>query len=124
MHIAEKRPGAPRRGRRGRGAVVCGAVLTMVAGMAIVVAWTAPAGAGTGSFPGASAIACPSASDCFAVGQGYAYPSYSADIVATTDAGTTWTPQTVPSGVGVLLRIACPSTSDCFAVGPNGSGEV
>jgi hypothetical protein len=40
-------------------------------------------------------------------------------IVATTDAGTTWTSQTTPSGVANLNGASCGSTSVCEAVGLN-----
>jgi photosystem II stability/assembly factor-like uncharacterized protein len=60
-------------------------------------------------------LACPSTSDCFAVGEDSS--DTLAVLLATTDAGTTWTTQSIPSGLAFLLGIACPSTSDCYAVG-------
>ena len=42
-------------------------------------------------------------------------------IIATTDGGSTWVGQTVPSEAGLSLEtVSCPSTSECLAVGfPN-----
>ncbi|MHB1547629.1 MAG: WD40/YVTN/BNR-like repeat-containing protein, partial [Acidimicrobiales bacterium] len=65
---------------------------------------TGPTGVGT-----LAAVACPSTSDCTAVGYG--------SIVTTTDGGITWTSERVPSGVEYLNGIACFSVSDCTAVG-------
>ncbi len=57
-----------------------------------------------------NAVACPSTSDCIAVGDGI--------IATTTNGGRTWTSENpVDEGVDVLSAIACPSTSDCTAVG-------
>ena len=84
---------------------------------------TVPAGLGS-----LSGVACPSASECTAVGgtsNTNGGPASGA-IIATTDGGTTWRGQTIPSGVAYLRGVACPSTSGCTAVGsgPAGSGLV
>ena len=74
---------------------------------------------------GLNDIACPSTGECIAVGSqldvsdagvGTAY--------ATTNGGTTWVSQTLPSGVEGLTDIACTSTSDCIAGGTNTSGAA
>jgi photosystem II stability/assembly factor-like uncharacterized protein len=54
--------------------------------------------------------ACPSTSTCFVVGNG---------IARTTNGGTSWTRQTVPSGTPDLTGISCSSTAICVAVGGN-----
>ncbi len=58
-------------------------------------------------------VACPSASDCFAVGG----TAYGAVILASTDGGSTWSSQSAPAGVATLASVACPSTTVCTAVG-------
>ncbi len=65
---------------------------------------TGPTGVGT-----LAAVACPSTSDCTAVGYN--------GIVATTDGGSAWADQTPPPEVGDLNGVACPSTLHCMAVG-------
>jgi photosystem II stability/assembly factor-like uncharacterized protein len=75
------------------------------------------------TFPGddqISSIACPSSSDCYAVGydrsgKGVAY--------ATRNGGKTWVQETLPSGAYDLLAIACPSRSTCVAAGRSLSGS-
>jgi len=57
-------------------------------------------------------IACPSTSDCYAVGDGV---HTEAEIVATTDGGATWEAETPPTGAGQLWAIACPSVDVCYA---------
>ena len=87
-------------------------------GAAPLAAWTSqtvPSGAG-----GLYGVACPSASDCSAVGGAGTLPGAGV-ILATTNGGTTWTSQTVPSGAGGLYGVACPSASDCSAVGGAGT---
>jgi hypothetical protein len=37
--------------------------------------------------------------------------------VATTDSGSSWSTQTIPSGTSLLHGIACPSAVTCYAVG-------
>jgi hypothetical protein len=44
-------------------------------------------------------------------------------IITTTDAGGTWTSQSVPAGVGELNSVTCQSSSDCDAVG-DGNGSA
>jgi photosystem II stability/assembly factor-like uncharacterized protein len=63
-----------------------------------------------------NAIACPSTTTCYAVGENSS-GSGGAIVLATTDSGTTWTTETVPSGTALLYGIACTSTTTCYAVG-------
>ena len=79
-------------------------------------------------------VSCPSAADCYTVGSDsniYTGGNSGDDaaILATTDGGTTWSPQAVPTGIAGLQGIACPTTSTCFAVGTDtveadGSGVI
>ena len=70
----------------------------------------------------ASELACADGDHCWVVGPS-GNTSAGVPIVAavTTDAGLTWTPQSIPSdeyaGAGGLTSIACPTTSRCVAVG-------
>src|SRR5690349_16636746 len=57
---------------------------------------------------GLDAVSCPTASRCWAVG--------GRTIVATTNAGVSWSLQTPPSGVTSLAAISCPDPSHCWAV--------
>jgi Putative Ig domain/Photosynthesis system II assembly factor YCF48 len=75
------------------------------------------------NFPSSSAssllaIACPSTSTCFVVGK--AISTSATMMFATTDGGTTWAFQSLPSGA-VLSGIACTSETTCVAVGGSGS---
>ena len=70
------------------------------------------------SAPYANGIACPSTTTCYAVGQN----ASGGVILATSNSGTTWTSQSVPSGSSDLIAVACPSVTTCYAVGQNSSG--
>lgn len=63
--------------------------------------------------PTPDVVSC-SALVCIAVG---------GSILATTDAGTTWTNHNLPAGVTSLDGVSCPSLSDCVAVGDDNSGH-
>lgn len=68
-----------------------------------------------------SAIACPTATHCIAVGerstgQG-ATASDVALVVVTADTGEHWANAPVPSSVGVPLDVACASITTCVVVG-------
>ena len=112
--------------------VVLGALLSILTTATVLTLGTGTAGATTGwqvdtsypAVPGATAVACPTASNCFAVGTNR---SGAGDILATTDGGTTWTSQSVPSGVTGLSGVACSSADSCFAVGSDsdlGTGVI
>ena len=62
-----------------------------------------------------SALACPSASVCFAVGA--SSRTQTGAVLSSTDGGVTWTAQSVPGNVRNLGGLACPSTTTCIAVG-------
>lgn len=105
--------------------IVVGALLTILTSLVVVPVGTASAQTVTGwtvnheypAVPGTWAVACPSTTTCYAVGHN---STSSADILATTDGGATWTNQTVPSGVASLDAVACPSPATCYAVGFGG----
>jgi photosystem II stability/assembly factor-like uncharacterized protein len=60
-----------------------------------------------------AALACPGATSCVAVGGS----GSAGAILATTDGGTAWSPQTPPAATPALAAVACPSASECLAVG-------
>lgn len=60
-----------------------------------------------------SSVACPSRSDCYAVGGN----NSNGIIFATDNQGYNWSPQTIPSGAIGLGGVTCPSANDCYAVG-------
>jgi photosystem II stability/assembly factor-like uncharacterized protein len=71
------------------------------------------------------AIACASATTCVAVGDmntGMGANDYSGVILGTSDGGSTWNRQAVPSGLVSVSSISCPSATTCFALGLNSSG--
>jgi len=57
-------------------------------------------------------IACPSPSECVAVGAQNLTLSLPV-LMVTTDAGAAWTSEPVPNNTGGLTAVSCPSTSDC-----------
>jgi hypothetical protein len=76
-----------------------------------------------------TALNCVSASLCWAVGStvGSAGAPNGAAIIATTNGGTTWVSQTIPSTVGFLSGIACSDHKRCTAVGqatPTSDGQA
>ena len=99
------------------------AVLGQAKGTALVSGKPAPGKVGE-----LGAVACADAQRCWAVGvpgPNDALPVGNATvIVATTDGGSTWTPQSVVGGyTPELSGIACPTKNDCIAVGSNGSSS-
>ena len=70
-------------------------------------------------------ISCWGTTDCWIVGNGTSGGTPQALILATTDGGRKWSPQSLPrTSVGTSLRTnghlfsnACPSRTDCWAVG-------
>ncbi len=70
------------------------------------------------TFPVVSALTC-AGSSCWAVGQIYTAGSQTsvAGIWVSTDGGTKWAAQVVPSGVGSLSAISCPTANVCVAGG-------
>lgn len=79
-----------------------------------------PAPTGTGALV---AVACPSASHCWAVGTTpeTVPPGGAAVIVATKDGGQAWRAQHVTGGsTPQLSGVSCPTVTNCLAVGSNG----
>lgn len=72
-------------------------------------------------------ISCPNISDCWAVGGEISISdsaiSVSGSVVATTDGGSTWNVQSLPSGTGILASISCTSSSTCWTVGADVTGS-
>ena len=66
-------------------------------------------------------ITCFNVTDCWAVGSSGTSPSTTQAVIATTDGGASWTPQTPPHSGGQLSSVACTSSLDCWAVGTNGT---
>jgi hypothetical protein len=63
---------------------------------------------------GFHAIACPSTTDCVAVGQA----TDGGGIVEVSDnGGASFTDEPVPAGLPALFGVACPDVTHCFAVG-------
>jgi hypothetical protein len=64
------------------------------------------------------AISCPSTSVCVATGHNDAVPE-SAVILGTSDSGTSWSNESLPTGQGItnLGGVACLTATDCDAVG-------
>ncbi len=99
------------------------AVLGEPEGVPLVTGQPAP-----GQIGQLGAITCASATHCWAVGvpgPNDTLPTGGATvIVATTDGGLVWTPQTVAGNyTPELSGVACATTSDCIAVGSNGSSS-
>ncbi len=72
------------------------------------------------------AVTCATAARCFAVGSTEATATVPSGpvLVATADGGRTWTPQTLPPGIGFLSDIACATARSCTAVGQSGGSGV
>jgi large repetitive protein len=72
-----------------------------------------PTSSAGGEFIG---VACPSTSDCVAVGQGG--PSQTSGLIeVSTDGGATFTDEPVPAGTPSLEGVTCIDTLHCLAVG-------
>jgi len=75
-------------------------------------------------------ISCADSTHCWIVGAtGAVNGSESAVILASTDGGATWSPQSFPSSTGLsanghLYSDACPTVTACWAVGTAGSTLV
>ena len=71
---------------------------------------------------GLGAVACPSPTECEAVGAGTR--RFAGVALLTTDGGATWTVQKLPPGTGGLAAVACPSASICQAGGLDASASA
>jgi photosystem II stability/assembly factor-like uncharacterized protein len=62
-------------------------------------------------------VTCSSSSVCLATGTVPTSPGHGAGAIAlSVDGGTTWTPSTLPTGIGILRDVTC-ATGICVAVG-------
>jgi hypothetical protein len=78
-----------------------------------------------------TAVTCASALRCWAVGStvGTAGAPNGAAVITTTNGGSTWVVQTIPTTVGYLSGISCSDRKHCTAVGQvsqtsNGQGAI
>jgi photosystem II stability/assembly factor-like uncharacterized protein len=62
-----------------------------------------------------TSVDCPTASDCWAVGNN--------TIVASTDGGVSWTTEAVEPSSTLFSGVACPTTATCYAVGSTSIGN-
>src|ERR1700677_1525048 len=62
-------------------------------------------------------VACPTATNCVAVGYAGSGGGYTPVAVHSTDGGTKWEAQTLPFSSGLLFGVACKTSLDCEAVG-------
>ena len=98
---------------------------TMPAGPATVVVATADGGMSWsaerivgGYTPELSGIACPTKSECIAVGSN----GLSSGVVVTTDdAGKHWLSATTPTGAVTMTSVECSSLADCVALVSSGT---
>jgi hypothetical protein len=74
-----------------------------------------------GSTPELSGIACPTPTDCMAVGSNGASIPGSGVVVTTVDAGTAWAPAAAPTNALTVTTVACASPSDCTAIVSDGT---
>ncbi len=79
---------------------------------------------GAGHGPGMDAVACPSAMECFAVGQTEPNDEYQRPVVFTSDGGMTWASQATSPADAQLNGIACVSAVSCWADGTGPDGAV
>jgi hypothetical protein len=73
----------------------------------------------------AVAVACPTATACWAVGStvGSGGAPNGAAVIATGDGGATWHAQPIPATVGFLSAIACITARQCVAMGQGQSTQ-
>ena len=76
---------------------------------------------------GLAAVACPSATECFAVGNATSTDGVGRPLVEAFD-GTAWSVVSLPAAVAGATEgldgVACPSTTSCFAVGRATQGST
>ena len=81
--------------------------------------WTNEDGAVPSGTTGLSAVACPTASDCFATGS----TAVGIGIIGTKDGGSSWTALTTFQGKN-LTGIACPNSTNCWTTGQTLLGPI
>jgi photosystem II stability/assembly factor-like uncharacterized protein len=64
-------------------------------------------------------VACPSATDCLSVGAAVnpTAGAYSGEILRSTDGGSSWTVDPLPTGTLAMADVTCPTPTRCLAVG-------
>jgi photosystem II stability/assembly factor-like uncharacterized protein len=70
--------------------------------------------------PSLTAIACPRAQECMAVGSNGALAP-SAIVLTTGDGGAIWNEVSIPAGAVVITGVACTSDHDCTVVASDGT---
>lgn len=129
------RRGAPRPAVRRGGSILAPISAALALALVVVPGGAASAGASTPkhrapppvvavgqpappSMYSATGVSCGDVRHCWAVGFGN---GSAAAIDATTNGGTTWNAQVVPTSVSVLAAVSCPDKLDCLAVGSAGA---
>lgn len=74
-----------------------------------------------GSTPQLSGVSCPAPADCMAVGSNGASLPGSGVVLATTDAGASWSPVAAPTAALTVLSVTCSSEASCLAVVNDGT---
>ena len=74
-----------------------------------------------GGTPQLSAVSCPTASACMAVGSNGASLPGSGVVVTTTDGGATWNAVTAPQNALVVSSVTCAGPADCTATVSDGN---
>jgi photosystem II stability/assembly factor-like uncharacterized protein len=82
--------------------------------------WKAQHVAG-GSTPQLSGVSCPTSTQCTAVGSNGASLPGSGVVVATRDAGTTWSDTAAPTNALAVTSVQCASPSDCTVIVSDGT---
>ena len=71
--------------------------------------------------PQLSAVSCPSATRCMAVGSDGASVPGSGVVFTTVDGGATWTQAAAPPGVLTVGNVVCTSSAHCTAIANDGA---
>ncbi len=62
-------------------------------------------------------IYCVTSSDCMAAGYSFTSTSPPAEMIGTSDGGSSWSLEEVPAGTEHVDAVVCSSSSECFAAG-------
>jgi photosystem II stability/assembly factor-like uncharacterized protein len=84
------------------------------------VSWKAQHVSG-GATPELNGIACPTITECMAVGSNGSSQQSAGVVVTTSDAGALWNPATAPAGALTVKSVRCESRADCLAIVSDGS---
>jgi photosystem II stability/assembly factor-like uncharacterized protein len=74
-----------------------------------------------GITPQLSAVSCPTATECLAVGSNGASVPGSGVVISTTDAGATWSAASTPQNALLVSSVTCAGPADCSAVVSDGT---